>query len=175
MKKWIALLLALAMLLSLVACGGNAPDDKDDRDEDDKDIVADTDEEEDEDEDEAEADAGEGENAEAEENPDTGVDFEAEGQQILSDDRADMDVLVETRDVWLEGRMTFALDAEPKTYEDFVEHIGCEAAYYEYKPEDGERWYTWIAADDESAQFVAVFWETGSGWTLYSVGSVNIG
>lgn len=92
----------------------------------------------------------------------------------MSDERAAKDKLIETKDVWLEGKMTFALAAEAKTYEDFVEHIGCEASFYENKPEDGERWYTWVAAEDETAQLVAVFWETGEGWVLYSIGSTNL-
>lgn len=102
------------------------------------------------------------------------IDLDAEGEQVVSEDRASKATLVETKDVWLEGKMTFALDANAKTYEEFVEHIGCEASFYENKPEDGERWYTWVAEEDESAKLLAVFWETGDGWTLYSIGSTNL-
>ena len=155
MKRLLALLLALVMLLSLAACAGEAKEDeKKDRDRNDSNTVADTDD-----------------GAAA---ADPGVDLEAEGEQALSDERASMAVLVETRDVWLEGKFTFAMDENPKTYEDFVEHIGCEASFYEYKADDGERCYTWVAEEDTTAKFLAVFWETPQGWTLYSVGSVNV-
>ena len=155
MKRLLALLLALVMLLSLAACAGEAKEDeKKDRDRNDSNTVADTDD-----------------GAAA---ADPGVDLEAEGEQALSDERASMAVLVETRDVWLEGRFCFALDENPKTYEDFVDHIGCEASFYEYKADDGERCYTWVAEEDATAKFLAVFWETPQGWTLYSVGSVNV-
>ena len=103
------------------------------------------------------------------------IDFEAEGQQTVSEARAKMDVLVETRDVWLEGKMTFAFADTAKTYEDFVAHIGCDASFYENKAEDGERWFTWVAEEDETAQLLAVFWETPEGWVLYSIGSTNLG
>ena len=155
MKRLLALLLALVMLLSLAACAGEAKEDeKKDRDRNDSNTGADTDD-----------------GAVA---ADPGVDLEAEGEQALSDERASMAVLVETRDVWLEGRFSFALDENPKTYEDFVDHIGCEASFYEYKADDGERCYTWVAEEDATAKFLAVFWETPQGWTLYSVGSVNV-
>ena len=155
MKRLLALLLALVMLLSLAACAGEAKEDeKKDRDRNDSNTVADTDD-----------------GAAA---ADPGVDLEAEGEQAQSDERASKAVLLETRDVWLEGRFSFALDENPKTYEDFVGHIGCEASFYEYKADDGERCYTWVAEEDAAAKFLAVFWETPQGWTLYSVGSVNV-
>ena len=50
-----------------------------------------------------------------------GISFTAEGEQTLSADRASKDKLIETKDTWLGGKMTFALDPEQKTYEDFVE------------------------------------------------------
>ena len=159
MKRLLALLLALVMLLSLAACAGEAKEDeKKDRDRNDSDTVVDTDD----------GNTGDDEAA------DPGIDLEAEGEQAMSDERASMAVLVETRDVWLEGKFSFALDENPKTYEDFVDHIGCEASFYEYKADDGERCYTWVAEEDATAKFLAVFWETPQGWTLYSVGSVNV-
>lgn len=154
MKKLIALLLVLMMVFAMAACGGK----KDDAAKDGKQTAA------------------EGGEATAESAADDyGIDLEAEGEQKMSDERASMDVLVETRDVWLEGKMSFALEENAKTYEDLVEHIGCDASTYTFLPEDGERHYTWIAEGDETAQFLAVFWETPQGWTLYTVGSVNIG
>ena len=140
MKKFLALLLTMIMLVSLVACGGE------------------------------QGAAAQGED----EAPKAQIDLEAEGEQKVSDERAAKATLIETRDVWLEGKMTFALATDAKTYEEMVEHIGCEASIYENKPEDGERWYTWVAEEDETAKFLAVFWETGDGWTLYSIGSTNL-
>lgn len=71
--------------------------------------------------------------------------------------------------------MTFAFDSEQKTYEDFVAHIGCDATYYEYKADDMERHFIWVAEGDDTAMLLVVFWETPKGWTLYSIGSTNIG
>ena len=142
MKKFLAMILALVMLLSLAACGGEKAEEKPEQGEAEHTLIQ--------------------------------IDLDAAGEQKVSDERAPMATLVETRDVWLEGQMTFAFASDPKTYEDFVEHIGCEASFYENKAEDGERWYTWVAAEDETAKFLAVFWETPSGWTLYSVGSTNV-
>lgn len=103
-----------------------------------------------------------------------GISYVADGEQKLATDRAQKSVLIETKDVWLEGKMTFALAEDPKTYEDFVEHIGCDASTYSFSAEDGERSYVWISAEDETAKLLATFWETPQGWTLYTVGSTNL-
>lgn len=144
MKKLLAILLALTMVLCFTACGGEGSEG--------------------------------GDTTAATVNPlveKYGIDLNAAGEQKLSDERASMDVLVETRDVWLEGQMAFL--TSDKTYEDFVEHIGCDASYYTNMAEDGERHFVWEAEGDETAKFLAVFWETPQGWVLYSVGSTNIG
>ncbi len=104
-----------------------------------------------------------------------GIDLEAAGEQTLSSDRAAKSVLTETKDVWLEGKMTFALDPDAKTYEEVAEHIGCDASLYTYSADDMERQFVWISEEDPTAKFLAVFWETAQGWTLYSVGSTNLG
>ena len=148
MKRFFAILLAILMVFSLAACGGDKED----------------------------AGSDGGNKAAVTDGSDLGIDLNAAGVQKMSDDRAPMDKLVETRDVWLEGRFTFVLDTDKKTYADFAEHIGCNAAEYEYAEEDMERRYTWIAEGDETAKFLAVFVEGGDGnWYLYSVGSTNIG
>lgn len=103
-----------------------------------------------------------------------GISFTAAGEQTMSSDRASKDVLIETKDTWLGGKMTFALDPEAKTYEELAEHIGCDASTYTYSADDAERSFVWIAEGDETAKFVAVFWETADGWTLYSIGSTNL-
>lgn len=103
-----------------------------------------------------------------------GISFTAEGEQTMSSDRASKDKLIETKDTWLGGKMTFALDPDAKTYEELAEHIGCDASTYTYSADDAERSFVWIAEGDETAKFVAVFWETADGWTLYAVGSTNL-
>ena len=142
MKKMIALLLAMVMMLGMVACGGD--------------------------------EAPEGGNEAAGLEAKYGIKFDGEGQQKMSDERAPMSVLVETKDTWLGGQTTFAFASETKTYEDFAEHIGCDATYYINKAEDGERHFVWVAEGDDTAQLLAVFWETPQGWTLYAIGTTNI-
>lgn len=149
MKKTLVWLLALAMLFCLAACGGEKGGDGG------KDAAS----------------GGAEESAAAK----YGVDLAAAGEQKMSDERAAMDVLVETRDVWLEGKMTFVLAENPKTYADFVEHIGCDASSYTYVAEDSERHYVWIAEGNDTAMLLAAFWQTPDGWTLYSIGSTNLG
>lgn len=150
MKKFITLFMVFAMLLCFVACGGNEADES------------------------TASEAGSEGAGAVDLEAKYGIDFDAEGEQKLSDSRAAKSVLVETKNVWLEGKLTFALDSNPKTYEDFVEHIGCDASLYSYSAEDGERSYIWVAEDDETAKLLAVFWETPNGWTLYSVGTTNL-
>lgn len=150
MKKFIALFIVCTMLFCLVACGSSESAES-----------------------VASGSAGEGAGAVDLESK-YGIDLEAAGEQTLSNDRAAKNVLIETKNVWLEGKLTFALDSNPKTYEDFVEHIGCDASLYSYSAEDGERSYIWVAEGDETAKLLAVFWETPNGWTLYSVGTTNL-
>ena len=102
------------------------------------------------------------------------VDFEAEGEQEITDERAKKSVLLETRDKWLEGKTYFAFSQEQRTYEDFVEHIGCDASVYTYSPENNERQFIWNAKENEDARLVATFWESPKGWTLYSIGSTSL-
>ena len=122
MKKLIALLLALVMMMSFAACGGNENGDE----------------------------APAGKDIEKE----FGIDLDAAGRQNMSTKRAAESVLTETRDTWLGGKMTFAFDSEQKTYEDFVAHIGCDATYYEYKAEDMERHFIWVAEGDDTAMLL---------------------
>ena len=142
MKKMIALLLAMVMMLGLVACGGE--------------------------------EAAEGGNNAVDLEAKFGIKFDGEGEQKMSDQRAAKSVLLETKDTWLGGKMTFAFDSDAKTYEDFVEHIGCDASYYINNQDDGERHFGWVAEGDETAKLLAVFWETPDGWTLYASGATNI-
>ena len=151
MKRFIALFMVFTMLFCLVACGGDENTES------------------------TASEAGNEGAGTVDLETKYGIDLDAEGEQKLSEDRAAKSVLVETKDVWLEGKLTFAFDSNPKTYEDFVEHIGCDASFYSYSAEDGERSYIWVAEGDETAKLLAVFWETPNGWTLYTVGATNLG
>lgn len=144
MKKLLALLFALVLMLCLAACGEEPQKE--------------------------EAPAETVRNLETE----FGISLTTEGEQVLSDQRAAKDRLIEAKDVWLEGKMTFALAENPKTYEDFVTYIGCDASLYNYNAEKGERSFVWIAQEDETAKLLATFWETPQGWTLYSIGANNL-
>ena len=139
MKKLIALLLAMVMMLSMAACGG----------------------------------AGEEEGQQAgNEGVDLatkyGINMEGEGEQKLSDERVPADKLREVRDVWLKRQISFAFDPDPKTYEDFVEYIGCDASYYTYNPKNGWRTFSWEAEGAPETRFVAIFQDSGDGYFLYA-------
>lgn len=99
-----------------------------------------------------------------------GVNLTAEGEQKMSDERAAMSVLVETKDVFLGGSTMFF--TSDKTYADFVAHIGCDASYYSFS--GGNRNYTWCPEGNDNAKLMITFADSGNGWTLSASGSVNI-
>ena len=138
MKKLIAMLLALVMMLGMVACGGG------------------------------EETAEQGGNEGVDLATKYGIDMEGEGEQKLSDERVSADKLREVRDVWLKRQISFSLDPNPKTYEDFVEYIGCDASYYTYNPKNGWRTFSWEADGAPETRFVAIFQDSGNGYFLYA-------
>ena len=138
MKKLIAMLLALVMMLGMVACGGG------------------------------EETAEQGGNEGVDLATKYGIDMEGEGEQKLSDERVSADKLREVRDVWLKRQISFSLDPNPKTYEDFVEYIGCDASYYTYNPKNGWRTFSWEAEGAPETRFVAIFQDSGNGYFLYA-------
>lgn len=99
-----------------------------------------------------------------------GINLTAEGEQKMSDERAAMSVLVETKDVFLGGSTMFF--GSDKTYADFVAHIGCDASYYSFS--GGKRNFTWCPEGNDSAKLMITFADSGNGWTLSTSGSVNI-
>lgn len=99
-----------------------------------------------------------------------GINLTAEGEQKMSDERAAMSVLVETKDVFLGGSTMFF--GSDKTYADFVAHIGCDASYYSFS--GGQRNFTWCPEGNDSAKLMITFADSGKGWTLSTSGSVNI-
>lgn len=143
MKKILVFLLAMVMVICLTACGDKKTEGGNDG---------------------AKADAM------AEAATKYGIDLAAEGEQKMSETRAAMAVLVETKDVWLEGSTMF-FDSD-KTYADFVEHIGCDANFYSYS--NGSRNFTWVAEGDDNAKLQITFKDNGKGWVLSASGSVNI-
>ena len=138
MKKLIAMLLALVMMLGMVACGGG--------------------------EETAQQGGNEGVDLAAK----YGIDMEASGEQKMSDERVSKELLQEVRDVWLKRQISFAFDPDPKTYEDFVEYIGCDASYYSYNPKNGWRTFSWEADGYPETRFVAIFQDSGDGYFLYA-------
>ena len=138
MKKLIAMLLALVMMLGMVACGGG--------------------------EEEVQQAGGEQIDLAAK----YGINMEAEGEQVMSAERVAKEKLQEVRDVWLKRQISFAFDPDPKTYEDFVEYIGCDASYYSYNPKNGWRTFSWEAEGAPETRFVAIFQDSGDGYFLYA-------
>ena len=147
MKKLLALFLVLAMVFCLTACGGEKPAAKGN----DAKTTISVD---------AAADAA----------AKYGVNLTAEGEQKMSDERAAMSVLLETKDVFLEGSTMFF--GSDKTYADFVEHIGCDASFYSFS--GGQRNFTWCPEGNDNAKLMITFAESAKGWTLSASGSVNI-
>ena len=73
--------------------------------------------------------------------------------------------------------MFFSFSEQSKyTYEDFVAYIGCEATNYFFDTKNNARTYTWIAKDDETAKFSALFTKKAEedNWTLNFSGSTNL-
>ena len=141
MKKLIAMLMALVMMLSMVACGGGGE----------------------------EAGAQEG-NAGVDLAAKYGIDMEGQGEQKLSEECATAEKLRETRAKMLKNLTSFAFDPElsTKTYDDVVAYIGCDATYYKYTPNNGWRTFTWIAADAPESKLIIIFQDAGQGYVLYA-------
>ena len=146
MKKALSILLMFALLLCLTACGGEKKADEPTAS---ADSIADV-------------------------AAKYSLDLASASEQAMSDERAATDVLVSVMKDWLGGNTFFAYDAQPKTYADFVEHIGCDASYYYFNEGAAERHFVWLVEGDDTAKFLASFKETSNGWTLDAIGSTNI-
>lgn len=156
MKKIIALFLVLTFCLCFVACN------KDDNG------------------DESTASTADGGNASAtdvsvNDGSSFGINLTAEGEQAMSDERASLEKLQETVNVWLEGNTMFKYSSDTRTYQDFVDYIGCEASAYMYSASKNERTYIWYVEGETTKRFNATFGEENGKWVLYATGSLNLG
>ena len=106
------------------------------------------------------------------------LNYESAEVQQMSDEKASAYRLWKTVNKYLEGStMFFSFAKQAKyTYEDFVEYIGCDATNYFFDTKNNARNYTWIASDNETAKFSALFTfkEVEEKWTLRFSGSTNL-
>ena len=103
------------------------------------------------------------------------LDLTASGFQPMSDERVTVEVLAETARDWLNGTTVFAYSDIKKTYNEFVEHIGCEPSLYQYRSLLNRRVFVWHASDNPTAWFCAEFEEWDGKWSLRATGSANLG
>lgn len=106
------------------------------------------------------------------------LDYTSPEVQKMSEERANADRLWQTVNEFLGGNTLFFSFSEQSkyTYEDFVSYIGCDATNYCFDTRNKARTYTWVAKDNETAKFSALFTDKdGDGkWTLNFSGSTNL-
>jgi len=99
------------------------------------------------------------------------IDYEADGEQPMSDKRATEEVLVNTYHTWYKG-----LDSEVKnalTYEDLAKQIGVEASVFQRS--GSYRMYIWTADGDNSKKLHATLQEDDGKWLCVSLNANNLG
>ncbi|MBE7019179.1 MAG: hypothetical protein E7413_04820 [Ruminococcaceae bacterium] len=148
MKKLIAILLSVMLLVTLAACGNKE---------------------------ETKQGGTEATTQEAQDGTAFGIDLAGEGTQPMSEELAEVAVLKKTAEEYLGGNSLFAYSNDERTYADFKEYIGVDASEYQYDAENQYRNYTWVASDDSTAKLVITFAENEGNWTLYAAGSTNLG
>ena len=106
------------------------------------------------------------------------LNYESSEIQAMSAERASAYRVWKTVNEYLGGStMFFSFCEQAKyTYEDFVSYIGCEATNYFFDAKNKARTYTWIAKDNETAKFSALFTQKPDEetWTLNFSGSTNL-
>ena len=106
------------------------------------------------------------------------INYESSEVQPMSQEKASAYRLWKTVNKFLEGStMFFSFSKQSAyTYEDFVLYIGCDATNYFFDTRNNARNYTWIAKDDETAKFSALFTfkSEQEKWTLNFSGSTNL-
>ena len=135
MKRLIALLLALVMLLALTACGDKA--------------------------DKADASTGGSAAAPANDNP-YNLDYKSADLQAMTDERASKDALAEAGEYYMHGLSSDPTNFTKLTYKDVAEHIGTDASEYQHFESWGQDRYTWYVEGSEGASLLAVFDTNGN-------------
>ena len=100
-----------------------------------------------------------------------GIDLNSEELQPMSEKRATVEKLKDTFDNYCKGLNRFD-DLKNRTYQDFVDYIGCDATQYQLS--GGRRFYIWLAEDNEFANFNVLFSDEGGSWRGYGVGTANL-
>ena len=104
------------------------------------------------------------------------LDYTSPEVQKMSEERANADRLWQTVNEFLGGSTIciFSPELFALTYADFVEFIGCHASQFFYDEKNKARTYTWIAGDNETCKFSALFVEKLDKWGLGYTGSTNL-
>lgn len=105
-----------------------------------------------------------------------GIDLASTEVQQMSEERATKEKLGEAVAEWLEGNTMFPEGTEmgKRTYQDFVDFIGCDATQYSFDDSHEARSYTWIAEEADNSKLTAWFTERGGSWNLSFTGSANL-
>ena len=106
------------------------------------------------------------------------INYESSDIQVMSEEKASAYKLWKTVNEYLGGNTMFFSFSEQSryTYEDFVSYIGVDASNYFFDTKNKARTYTWIAKDNETAKFSALFKlkSDEDKWTLNFSGSTNL-
>ena len=145
MKKVLAIVLTLALVFALGACGKKAEGDAAGEKSGDKDVAV--------------VDA----------NP-FNLDYESAEVQEMSSERLSQDALKEFYDYFVG---LGAAGRENLTYADMVEHIGCEASEFSFT--SGYRIYVWRAEENAFAQMNASIPESNGVWKNPFMSAYNLG
>ena len=134
MNKILAILLALAMMLALAACGGNSGDN---------------------------ANSTNSGGEQANDNP-YNLDYKSVDLQPMTSERASKEALLEATEYYTNGLSTVSEEVTKQTYADMVAHIGVDASEFQYFESWGQYRYTWYLEGSEGASLLAVFNTDGS-------------
>jgi len=105
-----------------------------------------------------------------------GIDLASTETQQMSDKRATKEKLSETKSEWLKDATAFLADSEEgkRTYQDFVDYIGCDATEYVFDDTQNKRNYTWKAEGEDNCKLGVWFEERDGNWFLSYTGSTNL-
>ncbi len=105
-----------------------------------------------------------------------GIDLASTAVQPMSEERATVEILSETVNDWLEGGTIFptGMELSARTYQDFVNHIGCDATEFSFDTSTNSRVYTWKAEGKDISILSVWFAEDDGVWNLSMSGSSNL-